>query len=269
VATSNFVNLWREAHELRMDGYDEESPAAVVGRKHDDVLLDVLKRIYKDDDDSSSHVEPALAVVTEEEHYSVVRLLRTHSVRDALDFSPSFLSDTIQKPLFVAYQLLRATRELHAKGVCLGDISLSDVTVDKKYFVTVQPDVEASFLVLGDNVGADSSLPPFSPSETLLHDLKDALSDAEANSAALSQNVLGAAVDLWRRGRLSNFDYLMFLNHLCGRTRDNPNYYPVLPWVRDFNSENGGWRDLAKSKFRLNKGALINLQSVYKSVHTF
>ena len=46
----------------------------------------------------------------------------------------------------------------------------------------------------------------------------------------------------------------MILNYLSGRKFDNPNYYPVLPWVRDFSCENGGWRDLSKSKYRLNKG---------------
>ena len=59
---------------------------------------------------------------------------------------------------------------------------------------------------------------------------------------------------MWITGYLSNFDYLLVLNYLSGRTFDNPNYYPVLPWVRDFSSENGGWRDLSKSKYRLNKG---------------
>ncbi len=59
---------------------------------------------------------------------------------------------------------------------------------------------------------------------------------------------------LWSRGRLSNLDYLLFLNHLGGRAFGDPNHHPVVPWVRDFTSEAGGWRDLSRSKFRLNKG---------------
>jgi hypothetical protein len=56
------------------------------------------------------------------------------------------------------------------------------------------------------------------------------------------------------RGTMGNFDYLMLLNHLAGRRMGDPNNHPVLPWVIDFSSENGGWRDLTKSKYRLAKG---------------
>lgn len=51
------------------------------------------------------------------------------------------------------------------------------------------------------------------------------------NSIILTENFLGHLVKLWASGNLSNFDYLMFLNYLCGRTFCNPNHYPVLPWV--------------------------------------
>jgi WD repeat-containing protein 81 len=40
---------------------------------------------------------------------------------------------------------------------------------------------------------------------------------------------------MWASGNLSNFDYIMLLNYLCGRTFNNPNHYPVLPWVSFLN----------------------------------
>jgi hypothetical protein len=49
----------------------------------------------------------------------------------------------------------------------------------------------------------------------------------------------------------------MALNDLAGREIDNPFNHPVLPWISDLSSPFGNWRDLAKSKFRLNKGSII------------
>ncbi|XP_045187189.2 WD repeat-containing protein 81-like [Mercenaria mercenaria] len=58
----------------------------------------------------------------------------------------------------------------------------------------------------------------------------------------------------WVKHRISNFKYLMYLNHLAGRRLGDPNHHPVLPWVIDFTSSNSGFRNLSMSKFRLNKG---------------
>ena len=63
----------------------------------------------------------------------------------------------------------------------------------------------------------------------------------------------------WVNGEISNFDYLMYINKCCGRVHGDPNHHPVLPWIMDFSQPLGGWRDLTKSKFRLNKGMLFLL----------
>uniref|UniRef100_A0A1S4KJ09 Neutral sphingomyelinase (N-smase) activation associated factor FAN, putative n=1 Tax=Ixodes scapularis TaxID=6945 RepID=A0A1S4KJ09_IXOSC len=65
---------------------------------------------------------------------------------------------------------------------------------------------------------------------------------------------MNVLVDEWVRGRMSNFEYLMALNKLCGRRGGNPRHHPVLPWVRDLNQSEGGWRDLGRSKMRLTRG---------------
>lgn len=62
------------------------------------------------------------------------------------------------------------------------------------------------------------------------------------------------AVQKWRVGELSNFDYLMLLNQHAGRVVGDPNNHPLFPWVMEFTHKDGGWRDLSKSKYRLNKG---------------
>ena len=57
----------------------------------------------------------------------------------------------------------------------------------------------------------------------------------------------------WRRRELSNFEYLMKLNTLAGRTYSDLSQYPVFPWVlRDYESaeldleDPAAYRDLSK-----------------------
>ncbi|XP_041353185.1 WD repeat-containing protein 81-like [Gigantopelta aegis] len=65
---------------------------------------------------------------------------------------------------------------------------------------------------------------------------------------------LPSIVKNWIDRKISNFKYLMILNHLAGRKMGDPNNHPVLPWIMDFTLSDGNYRDLTMSKFRLNKG---------------
>lgn len=43
--------------------------------------------------------------------------------------------------------------------------------------------------------------------------------------------------ELWRRRQMSNFEYLMRLNIIAGRSYNDINQYPVFPWVlADYDS---------------------------------
>lgn len=42
----------------------------------------------------------------------------------------------------------------------------------------------------------------------------------------------------WQRREISNFEYLMFLNTLAGRSYNDLTQYPVFPWIlRDYTSD--------------------------------
>ncbi|XP_032735946.1 neurobeachin isoform X14 [Lontra canadensis] len=63
----------------------------------------------------------------------------------------------------------------------------------------------------------------------------------------------------WQRREISNFEYLMFLNTIAGRTYNDLNQYPVFPWVlTNYESEEldltlpGNFRDLSKPIGALN-----------------
>jgi len=57
----------------------------------------------------------------------------------------------------------------------------------------------------------------------------------------------------WQRREISNFEYLMYLNTISGRTYQDLNQYPIFPWViADYESEKldlnspSTYRDLSK-----------------------
>lgn len=61
------------------------------------------------------------------------------------------------------------------------------------------------------------------------------------------------ARESWRRREITNFEYLMILNTLAGRSYNDLTQYPVFPWVlADYSSEtldlnkSSSYRDLSK-----------------------
>lgn len=54
--------------------------------------------------------------------------------------------------------------------------------------------------------------------------------------------------------QITTLDYLLCLNFFAGRKFNSPHHHPTVPWVMDFSSRSSGWRDLTRTKFRLNKG---------------
>ncbi|XP_058069394.1 BEACH domain-containing protein B isoform X3 [Magnolia sinica] len=69
----------------------------------------------------------------------------------------------------------------------------------------------------------------------------------------IAQEMAEIARDSWRRRDISNFEYLMILNTLAGRSYNDLTQYPVFPWVlADYSSEkldfnkSSTFRDLSK-----------------------
>lgn len=69
----------------------------------------------------------------------------------------------------------------------------------------------------------------------------------------LAQEMAETAMESWRRREITNFEYLMILNSLAGRSYNDLTQYPVFPWVlADYTSEtldfnkSSTFRDLSK-----------------------
>ncbi|XP_027353371.1 BEACH domain-containing protein C2 [Abrus precatorius] len=79
-------------------------------------------------------------------------------------------------------------------------------------------------------------------------------------------------MERWARWEISNFEYLMQLNTLAGRTYNDITQYPVFPWIlSDYSSESldlsnpSSYRDLSKPVGALNPDRLKRFQERYTS----
>lgn len=76
----------------------------------------------------------------------------------------------------------------------------------------------------------------------------------------------------WQRREISNFEYLMFLNTIAGRTYNDLNQYPVFPWVlTNYESKEldlgqpSNYRDMSKPIGALNPSRRAYFEERYES----
>ena len=210
---------------------------------------------FKEESEGSSlslimkqNVVPFVCALEGQSAYFLIEPYFQHSLHNMVTFSPSVLSGSNMRPLFMIYELLHALHWYHSHGIAHGALTLHKVKVSKGLWIYLEspdlfhsctPDLGASEL---DVVSRNKTTPNL---------------ELEASQSLVSNYTredLPSLVELWVHGQISNFDYVMALNFLVGRRLGDPNYHPVFPWVTDFSVRDGGYRDLKKSKFRLNKG---------------
>ena len=134
------------------------------------------------------------------------------------------------------YQVVRGLHTLHSRGMAHGRLCPRNVLIGQDERVVL-----GSVRLSGESPPPEASSPPPVPCPLLAAEVA-------------RPSTLARATHDWVAGTLSNFDYLMLLNGLAGRRLSDPYHHPVLPWVVDFTDDEGGWRDLTRSKFRLQKG---------------
>lgn len=76
----------------------------------------------------------------------------------------------------------------------------------------------------------------------------------------------------WQRREISNFEYLMFLNTIAGRTYNDLNQYPIFPWVlTNYDSKEldlgqpSNYRDMSKPIGALNPNRRAYFEERYES----
>jgi hypothetical protein len=87
------------------------------------------------------------------------------------------------------------------------------------------------------------------------------------------QDVANRLQQRWQRWEISNFDYIMQLNLLAGRTYNDLNQFPVFPWViADYTSERldlsdpATYRDFSRPVGALDEKRLAFFRERYESL---
>ncbi|XP_047247224.1 WD repeat-containing protein 81 [Girardinichthys multiradiatus] len=286
VSQHNVRNLWREAHYKLVQAYtgpseqmhisavdairhaleklfnltfispDKVSPSLSPAReKEKDIFLPRnLSSFSKSQlDNLCPNVLPAECLLETEEIMYVVLPYTQYSLHDIVSFSPAKLANSHAKVLFIIYQVLVAMRGCHTAGLSCGELSLQDIAVDEQLCSHLKLNL-SHYEDLGSEEEAEGD-------DIVSQETKNA---QPTENKCVTQENNGLCEDCfdelktlvldWVHGRVSNFHYLMELNRLAGRRKGDPNYHPVLPWVVDFTVPFGKFRDLRRSKFRLNKG---------------
>lgn len=285
ISQSNFRNLWREAYVNHVQPYADSIEQTQVSAI--DAVRQALQKLFGSFFISTERISPSLSPAKEKEKESpfpsscsapkqnteslcpnvlpaeclleseevlyVVLPYTQYTVHDIVTYSPAKLANSNAKILFILYQLLIAMRECHASGLLCGELSLLDIAVDEQLCSRLKISL-AHYEKFGEYKDV---VPPVLGGQVPTSVANDSQSQNNSLNGRLCQNCLNELKSLvleWVHGRVSNFHYLMELNRLAGRREGDPNYHPVLPWVVDFTVPYGIFRDLRKSKFRLNKG---------------
>ncbi|KAN0007280.1 hypothetical protein ACTFIU_000479 [Dictyostelium citrinum] len=205
-------------------------------------LLPIIEIIYNDIDDdnndNNNNLNDKIFIIYKKYNYTLDGLLR---------YSSQYLQRNQKITTFMIYQLIQLFSFLHQREIVHGDLQPSNIHLNNQMWLGLEG---FSF-----------------PSTPLYHQP--------------SENQFETSMNKWINGELSNFNYLMILNRLAHRHIGDPMNHPVIPWVIDFttspinvdddddednddennnNNKNdeprniSGWRDLTKTKYRLNKG---------------
>lgn len=277
VSETNYRNIWKEANSSTSktgDKQDENFVKLKPFKDYNSAVREVITRLYgcpiintsggsreenpengEEQTPLHPHLVPAHCALETRTEFLLFLEFREHTVEHCGMFSASALVGS--RLLFVVYQLLRVLRYLHDLGLPLGPLTLADLSLDHRFWLQVTP---PWWLALQADSWEESSLtgqlPARSAGSRRVSRMTAApsMSIQEENVVQQPLPPLNDLVDSWVRGKMSNFDYLMALNQLCGRTGANPQHHPVLPWVRDLSQADGGWRDLSRSKLRLTRG---------------
>lgn len=202
------------------------------------------------------NIAPTLGYLKTSEHIYSVLPKTPHTLESILHYCPNVLKSEWHIR-FLLYQLLSSLAYLHGIGVSHGKIRPSNVMLSNLCWSWLR-------LCNKPNSGCDSISQDGESSYAAIARIGCHMDGCSSQGLYADLKLCHSMdwhsqFDLWWKGELSNFEYLLVLNKLAGRRWGDHTFHTVMPWVIDFSvkpEENSdiGWRDLSKSKWRLAKG---------------
>ncbi|XP_019760850.2 WD repeat-containing protein 81 isoform X2 [Dendroctonus ponderosae] len=277
ISQTNFKNLWKNAFKKYGESTEATKETQVTLIDYNDALREIILRMYgclivntldpslimnsSRDFDVHLNVLPTFCGV---ETLNAVFLLHIpyleHNLSNCVTFSPAILDKCYTKPLFIIYQLIQLLKSLHDRSLTLGDITLHDIYLTEDLWLYVFPKISSNIYV--------QNLPKTEVKHSTVRDCWKLGHKFDSNilkcefcglrtydKVQVCNESLEELCKLWIDRKISNFTYISALNKYSGRKLGDPNCHYVFPWVTNFASRCGkNWRDLKKSKYRLNKG---------------
>ncbi|KAL3274404.1 hypothetical protein HHI36_015797 [Cryptolaemus montrouzieri] len=215
--------------------------------------------VWSNSDETSIFWEYIIVRVFKKWDAQVLPLPKIRKVDSSDSPFPAILEKCYTKPLFIIYQLLQAFRSLHDRSLTMGNISLCDIYLTENLWLYIIPQITSNLHIQNvetDLIKEENHHDCLKNGHRFSYQLKCEYCGIRTyDRVQISNENLEKLSQLWINGDISNFTYITALNNLSGRRIGDPNCHHVFPWVTDFASRCGkNWRDLKKSKYRLNKG---------------
>ncbi|CAI2171444.1 16368_t:CDS:10 [Funneliformis geosporum] len=175
-------------------------------------------------------------------------------------------------------------KEVHKRKFLFRDVALEIFFADgRNYLITFFLDerdvaynklvARATFSISGsESVIGTSALDVMSPVAPLTIGSSSGLSFKLANFNFFANSSLSELTSRWENREISNFQYLMHLNTLAGRSYNDLTQYPVFPWIlADYTSEEldltnpATFRDLSKPMGAQTEERKKEFQTRYRS----
>lgn len=276
ISVTNFKNLWKETYKKYAPTSETNKESQVIPLNYNDVLREIIVRIYGcpfiNTSDNNLKIEISknldvqlnvLPVLCAVESCNAIFLLHSiyaeHNLGECVTFSPALLEKSYAKPLFIVYQLLNILKSLHDRSLTLGEISLKDIFMTEDMWIYVFPQIKSNIYV-NENSQVFEKQKLLGDCGKIGHKFNDNwrceyCGIKTYDKVKINNENLEELCQLWINNQISNYTYISALNKYSGRKYGDPNCHYVFPWVSDFSSRCGkNWRDLRKSKYRLNKG---------------